>query len=143
AGAAIVTVGDSGSTTSNIDTTIPNFHSPATPSTKSDCNGRRPWQADVSCGEGNQARLLGNIRYLDSFADSNYEALQVQVQKRYTKGFTAGLAYTFGKALGEGYGRNDPAGGVNSTYQDPNNRRQNRGRFGFDVTHNLVMNYVW
>ena len=34
-------------------------------------------------------------------------------------GFTVGLAYTFGKALGEGYGRNDPSGGVNSTYQDP------------------------
>src|SRR6185503_3535989 len=83
------------------------------------------------------------IRYLDSFANANYHALQLQVQKRYSNGLTAGLAYTYSKALGEGYGRNDPTGGVNSTYQDPNNRRQNRGRYGFDVTHNVVMNYVW
>ena len=62
---------------------------------------------------------MGNIRYLDSFANASYHALQVQAQKRYSNGFTAGLAYTFGKALGEGYGRNDPAGNVNPTYQDP------------------------
>ena len=142
-GAAIITVGYVGSKTSHLDNTVPNFNSPATPSTNTDFNSRRPLQAYVSRGEGDQARLLGNIRYLDSFANANYEALQAQVQKRYTRGFTAGLAYTFGKALGEGYGRNDPTGGVNSTYQDPNNRRQNRGRYGFDVTHNLVMNYVW
>jgi len=142
-GATILTVGYVGSKTTHIDNTIPNFNSPATPSTNTDFNSRRPWQAYVSRGEGDQPRLLGNIRYLDSFANSNYEALQVQFQKRYSKGFTAGLAYTYGKALGEGYGRNDPTGGVNSTYQDPNDRRQNRGRYGFDVTHNLVMNYVW
>lgn len=138
----IVTIGYVGSKTSHLDNTIGNFNSP-TPSTNTDFNSRRPFQAYVSRGEGNQARLLGNIRYLDSFANANYHALQVQVQKRYSHGFTSGLAYTFGKALGEGYGRNDPAGGVQPTYQDPNNRRQNRGRYGFDVTHNVVLNYVW
>jgi len=139
----IVTIGYVGSKTSHLDNTIPNFNSPATPSTNTDFNSRRPWQAYISQGEGNQARLLGNIRYLDSFANASYHALQVQAQKRYSNGFTAGLAYTFGKALGEGYGRNDPAGSVNSTYQDPSNRRANRGRYGFDVTHNAVINYVW
>ncbi len=139
----IVTVGYVGSKTSHIDNTVSNFNSPATPSTNTDFNSRRPWQAYVSRGEGNEARLLGNIRYLDSFGNANYHALQVQAQKRYSSGFTGGLAYTFSKALGEGYGRNDPSGGVNSAYQDPNDRRQNRGRYGFDVTHNVIMNYVW
>jgi len=138
----ILTVGYVGSKTSHIDNTIGNFNSPP-PSTNTDFNTRRPYQAYVSRGEGDQARLLGNIRYLDSFANANYNALQVQVQKRYGHGFTAGLAYTYGKALGEGYGRNDPAGGVQPTYQDPNDRRSNRGRYGFDVTHNAVINYVW
>jgi hypothetical protein len=138
----IITVGYVGSKTSHIDNTVPNFNSP-TPSTNTDFNSRRPFQAYISRGEGDTPRLLGNIRYLDSFANSNYHALQTQVQKRYSNGFTAGLAYTFSKALGEGYGRNDPSGGVTSTYQDPNNRRQNRGRFGFDVTHNVIVNYVW
>jgi hypothetical protein len=140
--ATILTVGYVGSKTSHIDNTIGNFNSPQ-PSFNTDFNSRRPWQAYVSRGEGNQARLLGNIRYLDSFANANYHALQVQVQKRYSHGITAGLAYTYGKALGEGYGRNDPTGGVNSTYQDVNNRRANRGRYGFDVTHNAILNYVW
>jgi hypothetical protein len=138
----ILTVGYVGSKTSHIDNTIGNFNSPP-PSTNTDFNSRRPWQAYVSRGEGTQARLLGNIRYLDSFANANYHALQVQAQKRYSNGITAGLAYTYGKALGEGYGRNDPAGNVQPTYQDPNDRRANRGRYGFDVTHNVVMNYVW
>ncbi|MFN7923431.1 MAG: TonB-dependent receptor [Bryobacteraceae bacterium] len=138
----IVTIGYVGSKTSHIDNTVSNFNSPS-PSTNTDFNSRRPFQAYVSRGETNVARLLGNIRYLDSFANSNYNALQAQVQKRYSHGFTAGLAYTFGKALGEGYGRNDPAGGVQSLYQDPNNRRANRGRYGFDVTHNAILNFVW
>jgi len=138
----IITIGYVGSKTSHLDNTIGNFNSPQ-PSRDTDFNSRRPFQAYVSRGETNVPRLLGNIRYLDSFANANYNALQVQVQKRYSSGITAGLAYTFGKALGEGYGRNDPAGNVQPTYQDPNNRRQNRGRYGFDVTHNLVANYVW
>ena len=138
----IVTLGYVGSQTSHLDNTIGNFNSPG-PSTNTDFNSRRPFQAYISRGEGNIARLLGNIRYLDSFGSASYQAFQLQVQKRYSNGFTAGLAYTFGKAIGEGYGRNDPAGGVQPTYQDPNNRRQNRGRYGFDVTHNAIVNYVW
>jgi len=131
-----------GSQTVHIDNTISNFNQPS-PSSNTDVNGRRPYQAYISQGEGDTPRLLGTIRYLDSFANANYNGLQVQAQKRYSHGLTLGLAYTFSKALGEGYGRNDPAGDVNSAYQDPLNRRQNRGRYGFDVTHNAVINYVY
>jgi Carboxypeptidase regulatory-like domain/TonB-dependent Receptor Plug Domain/TonB dependent receptor len=137
-----LTVGYVGSKTSHLDNTWPNFNQPG-PSSNTDVNSRRPYQAYVSQGEGNQPRLLGTIRYLDSFANASYEGLQVQANKRYSNGLTVGLAYTYSKALGEGYGRNDPAGDVNSTYQDPNNRRANRGRYGFDVTHNVVINYVY
>jgi hypothetical protein len=137
-----LTVGYVGSKTSHIDNTVPNFNSPD-PSTNTDFNSRRPFQAYVSQGEGNQPRLLGTIRYLDSYANANYNALQVHAQKRYSRGFTAGVAYVYGKALGEGYGRNDPSGDVVSTYQDPRNRRANRERYGFDVTHNAVLNFVY
>jgi hypothetical protein len=137
-----LTVGYVGSKTSHLDNTVPNFNTPS-PSTNTDFNSRRPFQAYVSQGEGNQARLINNIRYLDSYANANYHGLHVQAEKRYSAGLTMGLAYTFSKALGEGYGRNDPAGDVNSTYQDPRNRRQNRGRYGFDVTHNAVLHYVY
>ncbi len=137
-----LTVGYVGSQTVHLDNTISNFNQPS-PSSNTDVNGRRPYQAYISQGEGNAPRLLGTIRYLDSFANANYNGLQVQAEKRYSNGLTMGLAYTFSKALGEGYGRNDPAGDVQSLYQDPLNRRANRGRYGFDVTHNAVLNYVY
>lgn len=138
----IMTVGYVGSKTSNLDNTVPNFNNPD-PSPDTDINRRRPYQAYVSAGEGNTPRLMNNVRYLDSYANANYHALQVQIQKRYSSGLTMGLAYTYGKAQGEGYGRNDPSGDIDSTYQNPRNRRADRARYGFDVTHNAVANFVY
>jgi hypothetical protein len=68
-----LTVAYVGSKTSHIDNTVSNFNAPD-PSPDTDINRRRPYQAYVSRGEGDQARLLGNIRYLDSFANGNYTA---------------------------------------------------------------------
>jgi hypothetical protein len=137
-----MTVAYVGSKTSHIDNTISNFNAPD-PAPDTDVNRRRPFQAYVSQGEGTHARLLGNIRYLDSFANGSYHGLQVAVEKRYSYGLTLGLAYTYSKALGEGYGRNDPSGDVPSLYQNPRCRRCDRLRYGFDVTHNAVLNYVY
>jgi hypothetical protein len=138
----ILTVGYVGSKTSHLDNTVPNFNSPD-PSPDTDINRRRPFQAYVSAGEGDQPRLLNDIRYLDSYANASYHGLQVQAQKRYSHGVTLGLAYTYSKSLGEGYGRNDPAGDVQSTYQNPRDRRADRTRYGFDITHNAVANFVY
>src|SRR5207247_9452430 len=76
-----LTLGYVGSTTSHLDNTVPNFTAPH-PSTHTDFNSRRPFQAYVSQGEGNQARLINNIRYLDSYANANYKGLHVQAEKR-------------------------------------------------------------
>ncbi|MBM3728594.1 MAG: hypothetical protein FJW40_24615 [Acidobacteria bacterium] len=138
----ILTVGYVGSKSSNLDNTVPNFNAPD-PSTDTDINRRRPYQAYVSRGEGNTPRLLNNIRYLDSYANATYHGLQVSAQKRYSAGLSLGLAYTYSKSLGEGYGRNDPAGDVEATYQNPRNRRADRTRYGFDITHNAVANFVY
>ncbi len=138
----LLTVGYVGSKTSHLDNSVPNFNNPD-PSTDTDFQSRRPYQAYVSQGEGDAARLMGNIRFLDSYANGSYHGLQTQVQKRYSSGVTIGLSYVYSKALGEGYGRNDPSGDVNATYQNPRNRRADRTRYGFDVTHNAVLNYVY
>ncbi len=132
-----LTVSYIGSKTSNLDNNISNFNSPD-PASNTDINARRPWQAYVSQGEGNRAQGLGEIRYLDSYANGNYHGLQTSVEKRYSKGLVAGLSYTYSKSLGEGYERN---GGF--TYQDPRNRRADRMRYPFDVTHNAVLHYVY
>lgn len=133
-----LTVGYVGSKTSHIDNTWPNFNN-AGPSTNTDINGRRPIQGFVSQGETDAVRLLGNVRYLDSYANGNYHGLQVTAEKRYSSGLTLGLAYAYSKSQGEGGDRNsgDPA------YQDPRDRRSDRGRYPFDVTHSAVINYVY
>ncbi len=138
----ILTVGYVGSKTSHLDNTVPNFNNPD-PAPDTDINRRRPFQAYVSAGEGNIPRLMGNVRYLDSYANASYHGLQVSAQKRYSHGVTLGLAYTYSKSLGEGYGRNDPAGDVEATYQNPRDRRADRTRYGFDITHNAVANFVY
>ena len=137
-----LTVGYVGSKTSNLDNSIANFNSPD-PSSNTDINSLRPYQAFISQGEGNAPRGLGAVRYLDSYANSSYHGLQMSLDKRYSNGLTLGLAYTYSKAIGEGYGRNEGGGDVGGGYQDPRDRRAARGRFGFDVTHNAVINYVY
>ena len=137
----ILTVGYVGSQTTHLDNTVANFNSPD-PSPDTDFNSRRPFQAYVSQGEGDIPRLINDIRYLDSHANASYHGLQVQAQKRYSHGVTLGLAYTYSKSLGEGYGRNDPGGDVQTVYQNPRDRRSDRTRYGFDITHNAVANFV-
>ena len=137
-----MTVGYVGSKTSNLDNSIGNYNNPD-PSPNTDINSLRPYQAYVSEGEGNAARGLGNIRYLDSYGNGNYHGLQTSLEKRYSSGLTFGLAYTYSKSQGEGYGRNEGAGNVSSGYQNPRDRRAARTRYGFDVRHNAVINYVY
>ncbi len=137
-----LTVAYVGSKTSHLDNNITNFNSPD-PSPDTNVDARRPWQAFVSEGEGNRPRLLGTIRYLDSYGNGSYHGLQTSVEKRYSHGLILGLAYTFSKSMGEGYGRNESGAGVAGGYQNPRDRRASRSRYGFDVTHNAVINYVY
>jgi len=58
-------------------------------------------------------------------------------------GLVFGVAYTYSKAQGEGYGRNDGNLDLPNTYQNPRDRRASRSRYGFDVTHNAVINFVY
>lgn len=133
-------VGYIGSKSSNLDSTIPGFNN-ANPSSNTDINSRRPYQNYVSLGEGNTVLPLGTIRYLDSYESGSYQALQVVVEKRYSNGLTFGLSYNYGKALGDNGGgdRNGSAG----SQQDVRNRRADRGRFDFDITHSASINYVY
>jgi hypothetical protein len=132
-----LTVGYIGSKSSHLDNNVSNFNAPD-PSPDTNINARRPYQAYVDEGSGNAPRGLGDIRYLDSYANGSYHGLQTSVEKRYSRGLVAGLSYVYSKALGEGYERN---GGF--TYQNPRDRRADRMRYPFDVTHNAVIHYVY
>ncbi len=78
-----------------------------------------------------------DITYLEFAGIGNYNALQVQLTKRFSRRMTYNLAYTYSKALDlvDGIG-----GVVNPTL---NYRSRNYGPSGFDRTQVLVINYVY
>jgi hypothetical protein len=105
-------------------------------------NDRRPIQQFVD-GPGGPTRQLTSLRWLDSGGNSWYHALQVTAQKRFSRGFQMGVAYTYSKAMGEGYGRNEGGGATQNTYQNPRNRAAEKTRYGFDFRHSAITNFLY
>jgi hypothetical protein len=136
----VLSVGYVGNKGTHIDNTI-EFNAP-TPAVGLDPNTRRiiPFFAD---GVGGPRRQLTRLRLLDSNANSWYHALQVNAQKRMSHGFQINLAYTWSKAMGEGYGRNEGGGALQNTYQNPRNRAAEKARYGFDFKHSAVINFLY
>ena len=135
---SVLTLAYVGSKTTHIDTSVHAFNDPNPVYLDTNFNARRPYPFYVSQGEDNVRRPLGQIRFLDDNSNGNYNSLQASLQKRYSAGMTLTANYVYGKALGEGYERN---GG--SPYQDPRNRRADRGRYPFDITQNFTTSFVY
>ena len=72
------------------------------------------------------------------FAD--YNALQVEFDRRYTNGFSYGVSYTYSKAMTEDDGWFGVEG---SLPQNPYNPAANRSASGFDLTHVLSINSLY
>jgi hypothetical protein len=68
-----------------------------------------------------------SFRYICSCSDAAYESLQASVSRRYQKGFTFMLAYTYGKLLDYYSATN-----LGQTPQDPYNMRGDYGRSDYD-----------
>ncbi|NOT63863.1 MAG: TonB-dependent receptor plug domain-containing protein, partial [Acidobacteria bacterium] len=79
----------------------------------------------------------GNITYNEYASSSNYHALQVQANRRFSKGLQYGLAYTWSKTMD----LTDTDGGGVAVYAPT--RIWNYGKAGFDQKHNFVFNYTW
>lgn len=78
----------------------------------------------------------GQISYLRFDGTSNYNSMQVTLQRRFSKGFTVGAAYTWSKTLTTANSDQD--------MQDPFDvRGLNYRAAGWDRTHVLVINYVY
>jgi len=93
---------------------------------------RRPYQF-ITDGLGGPVRPISRIRWLDSGGNSWYQGLQVNYQKRLSKGLLANLAYAFSKAEGEGYGRNESFGSTNNgSYQNPRLRSADKSLYPFE-----------
>lgn len=74
----------------------------------------------------------------EGFGDnSNYNSLQVTLERRFASGLFLDVAYTWGKCMDEG-------SGDGASYRfDGNNRLANYGPCDFDVHQNLTFDYVY
>jgi hypothetical protein len=77
-----------------------------------------------------------SIRESDNVASSIYNSLQVSWNKRFTKGFAFGLAYTLSKSLDDGSNQRDI---IPNTYFAGNMW----GQSDFDVRHIFIANYIY
>ncbi len=79
---------------------------------------------------------LGTISFRENTGTSNFNSLQVAVNRRFSRGFTFSVAYTLSKALGTNVGDFD--------FVSPYNVRLYDYRIlGFDRTHQFVATYVY
>jgi hypothetical protein len=82
------------------------------------------------------------IDTLRSNAQSNYDSLQVRLEKRYSHGLQYEAAYTFAHALDNASSAS--LGSVNNgDFQDQRYPNQNYGNADFDVRQRFVFNYVY
>lgn len=77
----------------------------------------------------------GQIPYLEFNGTSNYNSLQVSLQRRFTKGFTFGAAYTYSKSLATANSDQDT--------QDTFNPLLDYRAASWDRTHVFAANYVY
>ncbi len=101
---------------------------------------QRPYPFIVDNGV---TRPLTRLRFLDSGANSWYQAMQLSYRKELTHGLLYTLAYTYSKAEMEGYGRNEGDGVLSNVYQNPRNRAADKSRLGYDATHLAIMSFVY
>jgi outer membrane receptor protein involved in Fe transport len=83
------------------------------------------------------------VNYLESSANSEYNALQVEVQKRFNDHFFANLAYTWSHSLDDS---SDPLAVLindSPAQQNPNDNHNNRGASEFDERHTLAVTHTW
>jgi hypothetical protein len=79
---------------------------------------------------------LAGIRYEENVSSSNFNSLQVAVNRRFSRGFTFSASYTWSKALGTAQG--------DGTFVNPYNTRLYDYRLlDFDRPHAFVATYVY
>jgi hypothetical protein len=79
---------------------------------------------------------FADITMTEHSGRSTYNALQIEVNRRFTKGFMYGFAYTYGKTM-------DNNSGLRQLFIDTYNPQLNWGKSDNDVRHVAVINTVW
>ncbi|MCI0663982.1 MAG: carboxypeptidase-like regulatory domain-containing protein [Acidobacteria bacterium] len=86
--------------------------------------------------------LAGSFASIESDANSSYHSLQVQFNKRFSRGLQFTSAYTWSHTIDEVSDLFDLAGAP-ALPQNSFNRSAERGAANFDVRHRLVYSVIW
>jgi hypothetical protein len=81
---------------------------------------------------------FAEIDYKTSGGNDNYNALQIGVNRRYTKGLTVGAQYTWGHSIGNSAGSNEA-----NTAGNPFNFRADYGNNNFDIRHSANVDVLY
>ncbi|MCU0246570.1 MAG: TonB-dependent receptor, partial [Bryobacter sp.] len=83
---------------------------------------------------------VSNVPYTSSPSTMDYHSLQVSARKRFSSGLEFLSAYTWSKSLTDnlGYYGGGATAGEGAYWQNPRDRRGNRGPAFFDARHNLT-----
>jgi len=87
---------------------------------------RRPWQQ------------FGYVQYANSIGNSNYNGLQIKLERHFSHGLTLLSAYTFSKSLDNTSGVRPGSGDVLTPNNPSDLGRGERGLSSFDVRHRWV-----
>jgi len=91
----------------------------------------------------------GSVGEIAGIANSNYNALESSLRKRFGHGLAFLASYTYSKSIDDVSSFNisgsasQPVAGENDLPQDPFNLAAERGRSMFDARHRFVLSYEW
>jgi hypothetical protein len=93
---------------------------------------------------------FGDIQWMENRVSSDYNSLQISLEKRYSQGLTALVSYTLGEAMTDSPDHISTSGGGagidTGTFREPQdsyNLAADRGPAEFDIRHRFVASYVW
>jgi hypothetical protein len=86
--------------------------------------------------------LLGPITIIESDADSFFHSLQLQLNKRFSKGIQVTTAYSWSHSIDEASDIFD-LNGASALPQNSFDRRAERGSSNFDAPHRFSYSFVW
>ncbi len=134
-----------GSAASNLDISISNFNEPdpARLTSQAAFEASRPTRFYTDSSNPGQLLPLGSIRRLESAVSSNYNALQLKAEKRYSRGLTFTASFNYQKAMGIGYATNENGGYGPVDPQDPRDFTGDYGRSVLDQRFRFVFSHVW
>ncbi len=96
----------------------------------------RPENAGANVNFLRPYKGFANIPMLEHSGRSTYHGMQIEASRRFTKGFSYGVAYTLSKTM-------DNNSGPRDGFIDTFNQKLNWGKSNNDTRHIAVVNFIW